>query len=394
VPPVAPPVPPPVAVKPPAFVPPPAPKKMDGPAAPIAAAPSAAPVTTPRDITELLKDFDPPSAAPAEIEFEPVPVEPRQRFTGWKRYAVVALAVVALGEAGLIGYREMRTPTGPTLGTFSVQTNPPGVAVFVDGVARGNTPARLSLPAGSHIVELRGRGVPRVLPITVTAGAEASQYLELPVTPSSGSLIVQSDPAGARVTVDGVDHGTAPVSVADLAPGEHEVVLQAEGGTPVKQRVVIQAGVASSVLAPVSTAAPGPVSGWLTVKSPVAVEIREGGRLIGTTDSDRIMLTAGRHDLEFSNETLGYTATRSVTVPPGKVAPVTIEMPQGVVNLNAAPWAEVWIDGRRVGETPIGNLSVPIGSHEIVFRHPQLGERRQAVSVTLKAPVRLSVDMK
>jgi hypothetical protein len=205
---------------------------------------------------------------------------------------------------------------------------------------------------------------------------------------------VQSDPAGARVTVDGVDHGTAPVSVADLAPGEHEVVLQAEGGTPVKQRVVITAGVASSVLAPVSTAAPGPVSGWLTVKSPVAVEIRENGRLIGTTDSDRIMLTAGRHDLEFVNETLGYNATRTVTVPPGKTAPIAIEMPQGVVNLNAAPWAEVWIDGRRVGETPIGNLSVPIGSHEIVFRHPQLGEKRQAVSVTLKAPVRLSVDMK
>jgi hypothetical protein len=164
--------------------------------------------------------------------------------------------------------------------------------------------------------------------------------------------------------------------------------------TPVKQRVVITAGVASSVLAPVSTAAPGPVSGWLTVKSPVAVEIRENGRLIGTTDSDRIMLTAGRHDLEFVNETLGYNATRTVTVPPGKTAPITIEMPQGVVNLNAAPWAEVWIDGRRVGETPIGNLSVPIGSHEIVFRHPQLGEKRQAVSVTLKAPVRLSVDMK
>jgi hypothetical protein len=29
-----------------------------------------------------------------------------------------------------------------------------------------------------------------------------------------------------------------------------------------------------------------------------------------------------------------------------------------------------------------------------VFRHPQFGEKRQAVSVTLKAPVRLSVDMK
>ena len=294
----------------------------------------------------------------------------------------------------MIAARAIRKPPPPKLGTLSLQTNPPGVAVFVDGVARGNTPARISLDAGSHIVELRGRGVPRVIPVTVTAGAEASQYLELPETPSSGSLLVQSDPAGARVSVDGVEHGVAPVSVADLAPGEHEVVLQAEGGPAVRQRVVIQAGVTSSVLAPVSTATAGPVSGWLSVKAPVAIEIHENGRLIGTTEADRIMMAAGRHDIELVNDTLGYRVTRSIQVPPGKVTPLSIDMPQGMLNVNASPWAEVWIDGRRVGETPIGNLPMSIGSHEVVFRHPQLGEKRQAVSVTLKAPVRLSVDMK
>ena len=319
---------------------------------------------------------------------------PNQRFAGWRRLAVIGLVAIALIEGGVIAARSLRQPAVPTLGTLSVQTNPPGVSVFVDGVARGNTPARLSLTAGSHIIELRGRGVPRVIPVTVTAGAEASQYLELPETPSSGSLLVQSDPAGARVTVDGVDHGVAPVSVADLAPGDHEVVLQADGGTPVKQRVVIQAGVTSSVLAPVSTASAGPVSGWLSVRSPVGIEIRQGGRLIGTTDSDRIMMAAGRHEIELANDTLGYRVIRTIQVPPGKVAQINIDMPLGVINLNASPWAEVWIDGRRAGDTPIGNFPIPIGPHEVVFRHPQLGEKRQAVSVTLKAPVRLSVDMK
>ena len=43
--------------------------------------------------------------------------------------------------------------------------------------------------------------------------------------------------------------------------------------------------------------------------------------------------------------------------------------------LNAQPWADVWVDGERVGETPIGNVAVPIGPHEVVFRHPQLGEQ-------------------
>ena len=106
------------------------------------------------------------------------------------------------------------------------------------------------------------------------------------------------------------------------------------------------------------------------------------------------MMSAGRHEVELVNDTLGFRATKVVQVQPGKVAPLEVELPQGSINLNASPWAEVWIDGRRVGETPIGNLAIPIGPHEILFRHPQYGERKQAVSVTMNAPVRLSIDMK
>ena len=106
------------------------------------------------------------------------------------------------------------------------------------------------------------------------------------------------------------------------------------------------------------------------------------------------MMAVGRHDIELVNDTLGYRATRTVQVPPGRVMSLNVELPMGVLNVNAAPWAEVWIDGRRVGETPIGNVPLSIGPHEVVFRHPQLGEKRQAVSVTLKAPVRLSVDLR
>jgi hypothetical protein len=375
--------------------------------------PSAGPATTPapgapaaqtRDITELLRDLDlTPGAGASASEARPDrrdkaqdPAAKRGRFNlrNWRRIALVGFAVAAVSLGGMIAFRAYRKPAAPALGTLSVQSNPPGVAVFVDGEAHGNTPARISLKAGSHILELRGRGVPRVIPVSITSGAEASQYLELPLSPSTGSLLVQSEPAGARVTIDGVDHGTSPANVADLAPGEHEVVLQSDGGPAVRQKVVIQAGVTASILAPVATASAGPVSGWFSVKSPVTMELRENGRQIGTTDTDKIMMAAGRHDIEIVNDTLGYRAVRSVLVPPGRVSSISLEMPQGTININASPWAEVFIDNRRVGETPIGNLPVAIGPHEVLFRNPQFGDKRQAVSVTLNAPVRLSVDMK
>jgi hypothetical protein len=256
------------------------------------------------------------------------------------------------------------------------------------------TPARVSLAAGSHILELRGRGVPRVIPFQVPAGGQVSQYLEFADTPMTGMLVVHSQPEGAKVTVDGVARGVTPLTLEGMSPGDHAVVLQNDTGTS-KHIVKVLAGTTASLVAPaISAAAEGPVSGWVSISAPFTIEIRENGQLLGTTESDRLMMAAGRHTLEFVNETLGYRESRIVQVVPGKTASFTIELPKGTVHLNASPWAEVWIDGKRVGDTPIGNLEVPIGPHEIVFRHPQFGEKRHAVSVTGAAPVRLSVEMK
>ena len=70
-----------------------------------------------------------------------------------------------------------------------------------------------------------------------------------------------------------------------------------------------------------------------------------------------------------------------------------VVLPKGTAHLNATPWAEVWVDGEKVGETPLGNLALTIGPHEIVFKHPDLGEQAHAATVTANAPLRLSVDL-
>ena len=79
---------------------------------------------------------------------------------------------------------------------------------------------------------------------------------------------------------------------------------------------------------------------------------------------------------------------------PGKTTTVAVNLPSGSISINAQPWAEVWIAGERIGETPIANISRRVGTYEIVLRHPQLGERRENVLVTLRQPVRLGVDMR
>jgi serine/threonine protein kinase len=312
-----------------------------------------------------------------------------------KRARIAAAAAAVVLAAG--GYAARKFVVRPTpvvtTGTLSINSNPPGAQITVDGQARGVTPLMLTLKPGNHNVELRGGGEPRMLPVTITAGTQVSQYIELPKITAFGQLQVRSEPAGAQVTVDGIPRGKTPVLVESLAAGEHTVVMDADGAN-IKQTVNIEAGMTASLVIPLIGAENAPLSGWISVSAPVELQVFENRRLIGTSQSDRLMVSAGRHEIELVNETVGYRQVRTIQVPAGHVAPVKVEWPKGTIAINALPWAEVLIDGEKVGETPIGNLSLPIGPHEILFRHPELGEQRFATTVTLKAPARVSVDLR
>jgi hypothetical protein len=201
---------------------------------------------------------------------------------------------------------------------------------------------------------------------------------------------VRTEPAGARVSVDGVARGTSPVTVTDLTPSrpgarKRPRIGEADAGRSGRDRPLD---------GPARLADGRTVSGWIAVTAPTDVQVFENHRLLGTSQSDRLMVSSGRHDIEIVNETLGYRTARTVQVSPGKVTPIKIDYPKGTIALNAVPWAEVWVDGEKVGDTPIGNLSLVIGPHEIVFRHPDLGEQRHAATVTLNSPARLSVDLR
>jgi len=103
----------------------------------------------------------------------------------------------------------------------------------------GTTPVTLILPAGVHTVELHGTGPARTISVNVVAGTEVAQYVELPKGgPAPGQLQVRTEPAGARVTVDGVPRGASPVTIGDLTPGPHAVALESDSGSS-KQTVTI-----------------------------------------------------------------------------------------------------------------------------------------------------------
>jgi PEGA domain-containing protein len=313
------------------------------------------------------------------------------------RMIAAAVVVVALTSGGVLAarrYFSSPAETVPTTGTVAVNTDPAGAAVVIDGQAHGTTPATATLKAGPHTIELSKDGVRRTMTVNVTANQQLSQFIEMPKpTAGTGDLQVRTDPPGARVVVDGQVRGSSPVSVQGLAPGNHVVVLQNDLGS-VNEDVTIQAGATASLVVPLKTPQGAPVSGWISITAPAELQVLESDRLLGTSRTDRIMVAAGRHEIEIVNETLGYRTTQSIQVAPGQVARLKPDWPMGTIAINATPWANVTLDGKDLGETPVGNTSVPVGTHEVVFKHPQLGEQRFTTTVTANTPARLSVDMR
>ena len=188
-----------------------------------------------------------------------------------------------------------------------------------------------------------------------------------------GRVVIITQPAGVKVLVDRKAAGETPLQL-DLPPGRRVLTFQTSGGDVI-QSVRVVAGKTETLDLPV-------FSGWIAVLAPVILDVASDGKSIGNTDQSRMMLPPGKHLLTFTNKELGYTGSQEVLVEPGEVKSVSVE-PKGQVNLNALPWAEVWLDGTKLGDTPLAGTAVPIGLHEFVFKNPQFGERK--VSATIKS---------
>lgn len=358
----------------------------DAPAARISTSPDAPDAALPATPVS----GTPPSGSPVALRSAGRPV---QMFVLLFVGLVIAAGAVALWKLKIAPARAAAASA-----SLTIESEPAGLSVVAGGVVKGKTPLTLALPAGTHQFELVRDGAARQpLTVVLQRGATVVHHVtfETPATPalSTGTLVLTTDPGKLKVVVDGVARGLSPVTVAALPPGSHRVEVHSAAGV-LSRTVEIVAGQTASVIVTASATAPPPGAGWMAVASPIPLQLFESGDLIGTSDSPRIMLPAGRHSITVTNQALGYSDTKAVQVPANGSATLKIDLPRAPVSLNALPWAQAWIDGVAVGETPIGNHQVTIGSHEVVFRHPDLGERRQTVTVTAGAPARVSVDMR
>jgi hypothetical protein len=313
-----------------------------------------------------------PSEAPVSAEADARRWQMPEVSIPWRTLAKAAAVIAAVGTVGFGSHAYYTRATLP--GTVALTSTPSGADVLVGGEKRGTTPVALQLAPGEHAIELRRRGVSRRVTVTVSAGREIAERVDLSPAAAVGSLAVSSEPPGAKVILDGQRRGVTPLTIDDVPAGSHQVVLESSAGT-IYRTVAVKTG-AKAVLNEAI------FSGWVAVFAPIELQIYSGKRLLGTTESGRIMVPPGRYELELFNSALKYRQTHVVEVESGKVAAVNIKSAEGSLSVAGPPGAEVWVDGERVGETPLSDVKISIGTRELTIRHPQLGERKLTVTIS------------
>ncbi len=178
-----------------------------------------------------------------------------------------------------------------------------------------------------------------------------------------------ASPAPMRVSETVTAHTVVPVAAPAVVAAPAAAVA-APSATPVAAPVAAPAAAPQSSIVVKSELPPvAPIqTGTLAVSSPTTVDIYMGDQLVGSAPTT-LVLPAGNQTVEYRHQDMRKTVTHVIKANETTTAMVTFDVP---LQINARPWAQVSIDGpqrRSLGQTPLSDVRVPIGS-VLIFENP------------------------
>ena len=131
-------------------------------------------------------------------------------------------------------------------GSIDITSATPGSLIYLDGIYKGSvisgtTFSLISVTPGSHTILIHVPGYPDITRSVQVEGGQistvdavytappAGQQSFAPSSTSSGSIVVTSTPSGGQVTVDNQFRGVAPVTIYNVAAGNHIINMKLAG---------------------------------------------------------------------------------------------------------------------------------------------------------------------
>jgi len=127
-------------------------------------------------------------------------------------------------------------------GIVNFFTEPDNAEIFVNGNSVGMTPLHIEkIPAGENSVRIAKDRYLDVEEIISVEGLGYEQRFDFVLAPAWSTILLNSEPAGAEVVINGQLLGTTPLSL-DLLKGTYLIVFQKEEYSPVEIELMVPAG--------------------------------------------------------------------------------------------------------------------------------------------------------
>ena len=270
----------------------------------------------------------------------------------------LSAALVFLPSCG----KQASAPDTSDYGSMNITSEPSGAKVTILGKDVGVTPyITKPVPSAMYIVKFAQDGYePAWLPVNVLPGRQVDVHADL--VPENAVVVIDSEPTGAHVQMDGKDVGDAPVVLTDLPLGSYTATVQMQGYTRKDISWKVQNARPIMINVPLLNNI-----GTLSVfTDPDFAELEVDGKAYGTTPF-RDTLEQGQHKIRIVKQ--GYkTYEKIVTVRRDESTDVNVslEMLPGSLSLNSTPvGASIFINGVDYGLTPYKRDSIDAGSYRV-----------------------------
>ncbi len=306
------------------------------------------------------------------------------------------------------GYRELNEPVKVEFGSDStltynlvklpgllevVSTPVSGAEVMVGGRVLGLTPlSPFELEAGNYELSVVAkRYLPEVQMVEIQ-GMGVGQSVEVALHPGWGTLVIESEPEGVDVLLDGEVIGQTPLRAEPMG-GEYDLELRKDGWKPIFDNVKIEPDVTLKM----PQLKLQKVDGKLVLASePSGARVMLNGKFRGDTPVSLTLVSENDHQLSISKS--GYvTVSRSIRVGPSEEKSVDIQLkPEyGIVYVMSKPAdAKLSVDGSKVKGFASQRLRLTTLPHQIVVSKDGYESFTTTVTPTVNVSKQLNVQLK
>ncbi len=297
---------------------------------------------------------------------------------------------------------ELIEPEPKKNGVIFVDSNPDSAAIFLLGTETGKvTPDSLTgLESGEYEISLKKENfVDTTFSVKVYSGQISSAFIELKKIIYHGSIVLESEPAGALIFLgDSALGKVTPDSVTNLSPGSYQFTLRLPNYEDTSFVVSLgknQRVVKSVVLKKSLTEG----SIYVSSNPDSAAIYLDGNNTNKLTPDTLANVLKGTHQILLRKEGFVDT-TLTVEVTAGELTEINVQLrqyiPQGSITIDSNPQgAEIFFGGEPLGvQTPYKITNLLEGSYLLTLTHEGYYDTTFTVQVLKDQNTNIFIEMK